>query len=126
MKSARFSVAKTLLSLLLALTVSAASFATQPASTEPFANVTATSASKVHLYVAQEAVKASIALWDAVGNQLYYERVNLKNSPFRQNFDISGLADGTYRFTVSTGESTVTKTLVVETKPAQRSLEIKS
>lgn len=116
---------KKLLSLMLALTVSAASFATQPASTEPFTSVTATSASKVHLYVAQEAAKASVALWDAAGNQLYHERVNLKNSPFRQNFDISNLADGTYQFTISTGGSTVTKTLVVETKPAQRSLEIK-
>jgi hypothetical protein len=117
---------KTFLSLMLALTVSAASFATQPASTEPVVNVTATSASKIRLFVAQEAAKASIALWDAAGNQLYFERVNLKSAPFRQNFDISNLTDGTYQFTISTGESTITRTLVVETKPAQRSLEIKS
>lgn len=117
---------KKVLSLMLALTVSAASFATQPVTVEPAARLTATSASKVQLYVAQEAAKASIALWDASGRQLYYERVNLKNAPFRQNFDISALADGTYQFTISTGDKTVTKTLIVDTKPAQRSLEIKS
>lgn len=117
---------KKLLSLLLALTVSAASFATQPAATEPTAYLTLATANKVRLYVAPEEAKASISLWDAAGHQLYFERVNLEKNGFHQSFDISNLAEGTYQFQISTGESTVTKTLVVETKPAQRSVEIKS
>lgn len=117
---------KKILSLMLALTVSAASFATQPASTEPTTYLTLATANKVRLYVAQEAAKASITLWDAAGHQLYFERVNLKDSPFHQSFDISNLAEGTYQFTVSMGEATVTRTLVVQTQPAQRTVEIKS
>ena len=117
---------KKILSLLLALTVSAASFATQPASTEPTAYLTLATANKVRLFVGQEAAKASISLWDAAGHQLYFERVNLEKGAFHQSFDISNLAEGTYQFVISTGETTVTKTLVVEIKPAQRTVEVKS
>lgn len=117
---------KKLLSLMLALTVSAASFATQPTSTEPTTYLTLATANKVRLFVGQEDTKASISLWDATGHQLYFERVNLQKGAFHQSFDVSNLAEGTYQFVISTGDATVTKTLVVETKPAQRSIEVKS
>ena len=117
---------KAIFSLMLALTVSAASFATQPASSEPTAHLTLATANKVRLFVGQEDAKASISLWDAAGHQLYFERVNLEKGAFHQSFDVSNLTEGTYQFVITTGEATVTKTMVVDTKPAQRTVEVKS
>lgn len=111
---------KNFLTLMLALGMSAASFANPATDPTLDAHVSVLPTNKLHLFLAQEDAKASVSLRDAAGNSLYFTRVDLEETPFRQNFDISQLTEGTYQLVISSGKTTVTKTIVVATKPAEK------
>ncbi len=117
---------KKVFTLMLALGMSAASFATPATDPTLDAHVSVLPTKKIHLFLAQEDAKASVSLRDAAGNALYFTRVNLEETPFRQNFDVSQLGEGTYQLVISSGKTTVTKTIVVATKPAEKVVAIEA
>jgi len=117
---------KKLFTLMLALGMSAASFATPATDPTLDAHVSVLPDNRLHLFLGQVDATASVYLRDAAGNALYTTRVDLGETPFRQNFDISQLGEGTYQLVISSGKSTVTKTIVVATKPAEKVVAIEA
>ncbi|MVM36631.1 T9SS type A sorting domain-containing protein [Spirosoma sp. HMF3257] len=111
---------KKVLILMLGLVASTASFAhhvtTQPTAAQ--AHMLMTAEHKIKLYIQPLPTKAQLGIQDAHGQSVYSATVALQKG-LSQQFDISGLGAGTYRFTISTGTETLTKTFVVQATPEE-------
>lgn len=116
---------KNTLILMLGLVAGTASLAQTPPSKTPETSVSITADQKVKLIVAREEATAAVTLRDADGHVLYRETVDLRNG-LRQQFDVAGLANGTYQLAVSVGRDTAVKTFVVDEQPAQKLVAIRS
>lgn len=119
---------KKVLFLMLALSTSAASFAhTNPGdnAVSPIkATVYATKTQKVKLALEQTSGKAQVMLRTESGKMLHNQSVNLKNGGQLLSFDVSALEAGVYEFTITAGTQTITKAFVIETRPAERTIEV--
>ena len=112
---------KKILALMLGLVAGTASFAQQPvaqspAGSAPQTRLVMTADQKIKLFVQPTATKGQISLLDAKGHSLYATTVGFEKG-FSQQFDVSDLAVGTYRLTLSTENGMVTKTFVVQAVP---------
>ncbi|MFD2937519.1 T9SS C-terminal target domain-containing protein [Spirosoma flavum] len=112
-----------LLVLMLGLVATTAPFAQQtilqtPAASTYQARLLVTANQKIRLYIQPQSTKGLIILRDAQDHPLYTATVTLKEG-FGQQFDITDLAVGTYRLTVTTGTATATKTFIVQPVPNQ-------
>ncbi len=106
--------------LMLGLVAGTASFAQEvaPQPTTPQTRVAMTADQKIKLFVGPLPATAHIVFQDASGHALFTENVKLTHG-FGQQFDVSGLAVGTYRLTLTTDGQTVVKTFVVQPVPYQ-------
>lgn len=106
---------KKVLTLMLGLVATTASFANTPAITPEAAQtrVVMTTGQKIKLYVQPLQTKGQVAVLDAKGQTVFTETVNLQKG-LSQQFDFANLGMGTYRLTLATGSETVTKTFVVQ------------
>ncbi|GAB3714473.1 hypothetical protein GCM10027592_54290 [Spirosoma flavus] len=111
---------KKLAILMLGLTIGTASFAQTPET-----NVSITTDQKLKLIVGREPAIATVQLRDATGHVLYSEQANLQEG-LRQLFDLTALDYGTYEVTVSVGKESVVKEFVIDDKPAQKIIEVRS
>ena len=112
---------KKVLILMLGLVASAASFATPstpstPQTTTAQTHLVMTPEHKIKLYVQPLQTKGQIAILDASGQAVYASNVALQKG-LAQQFDFSNLGTGTYRFTLKTGNETISKTFVVQANP---------
>jgi hypothetical protein len=109
---------KKVLTLMLGLVATTASFANQPTTTPEAAqaHVMMTATHKIKLYVQPIQTKGQLAILDASGQKVYTQSVALKKG-LSQQFDVSGLGSGTFRLTLTTGSETLTKTFVVQANP---------
>jgi hypothetical protein len=109
---------KKVLTLMLGLVASAASFAnpTTPQNSTVQTRVVMTPEHKIKLYVQPLQTKGQLAILDANGQAVYSQYVALGKG-FRQQFDVSSLGTGTFRLTLTTGHETLTKTFVVQANP---------
>ncbi len=85
---------------------------------------------KVSVAIEKLAGKAlEISLKNDKNEIIYTEIVGKKSSKFSKKFDLTGLADGKYRFEITNGKETITKEVNLEThQPAPadyRSVEVK-
>lgn len=116
--------------LMLGLVAGSASFAqdvppqTSASATKPTWTVIAAN-QKIKLFIEPLSGIAHIALWDADGHPLYSEKVTLEQG-VKQQFDVSNLANGSYRLTITTGKQTVSKTFDLQDVPVQRVVSLQS
>lgn len=123
---------KKVTSFLFALVISAASFAANEA---PTAKPAEAKNLQVGMYVAQNNkvkliidqvsadTKAYVVLSD--GSEILDRQVvNLKKGAMHISYDVSNLTDGTYTFEILAGKERVTKTLTLNTKPAEKKVTI--
>ena len=107
---------------LVATTASLAQTTVAQIATTPFTQVSVTAAHKLKLIVTPSTAVATITLRDADGHQLYNsEQVDLQAGLYQQ-FDMAGLADGTYQLTVTIGSETINRLVVIAEKPAQKEI----
>ena len=105
--------------LMLGLVASTASFATTNAPGKSAAaqtHLVMTPEHKIKFYVQPIQTKGQLAIWDASGQSVYTETVNLQKG-LSQQFDVSSLGTGTYRLTLVAGNETIIKTFVVQGGP---------
>ncbi len=109
---------KKVLTLMLGLVASAASFAntTTPEATATQTRVVMTPEHKIKLYVQPLQTKGQLAILDASGQAVYSQNVALAKG-FSEQFDISSLGTGTYQLTLKTDKETVSKTFIVQANP---------
>ena len=109
---------KKVLMLMLGLVATTASFAHQPTATPETAQarVTMTAAHKIKLYIQPIQTKGQVVILDADGQAIYTQHVALGKG-ISQQFDISGLGNGTFRLMLTTGSETLTRTFVVQANP---------
>ncbi|MBD2701330.1 hypothetical protein IC229_11825 [Spirosoma sp. BT702] len=115
---------KKLAILMLGLTIATASFA-QTTDKTPETSVSITTDQKLKLIVGRESAIATVRLLDAQGHVLYSEQADLQDG-LRQNFDLTALDYGTYELSVSVGKERVVKEFVIDDKPAQKIIEVRS
>ena len=121
---------KKVIALMLGLVAGTASFAQESASqtnnpSVPQTHITMTTDQKIKLFVSPISERAQIALQDADGHALYSEYVTLAHG-FDQQFDVSGLAVGTYHLTLTTNDQTIVRTFVVQPVPNQTFIVMES
>lgn len=121
---------KIVIALMLGLVAGTASFAQASASRTnsplvPQTHITMTADQKIKFHVSPVSERAQIALQDADGHALYTEYVTPAHG-FDQQFDVSGLAVGTYRLTLTTNEQTIVRTFVVQPVPNQTFIVMES
>ncbi len=109
---------KNVLTLMLGLVASAASFAnpTTPQTSIAQTHVVMTPEHKIRLYVQPLQSKGQVAILDASGQAVYTSNVALQKG-LSQQFDVSNLGVGTYRLKLTTGQETSTRTFVVQANP---------
>jgi len=109
---------KKVLTLMLGLVASAASFAnpTTPQTTTTQTHLVMTAEHKIKLYVQPLQTKGKLAILDANGQAVYSSNVALQKG-LSQQFDISSLGTGIFRLTLVTGAETLTKMFVVQASP---------
>ncbi|MFD2934697.1 T9SS C-terminal target domain-containing protein [Spirosoma flavum] len=109
---------KKVLTLMLGLVASAASFAnpTTPQTVAAQTHVVMTPEHKIKLFVQPLQTKGQLAILDASGQAIYNQNVALQKG-LSQQFDISNLGTGTFRLTLVTGAETLTKTFVLQANP---------
>lgn len=120
---------KNVLTLMLGLALSTASFAlpTHP-STEPEASslqtmMYVTKAQKVQIAIGQNSNRAVVELRDEKGRILDQQVVSPRQKAVKLSYDVSSLAEGTYSVTIKAGKETVTKTFTISV-PSERTIEI--
>ncbi len=121
---------KKVIALMLGLAAGTASFAQTSASQTtsplvPQTRITMTTDQKIKLFVSPVSERAQIALQDADGHALYTEYVTLAHG-LGQQFDVSSLAVGTYRLTLTTDGQTIVRTFVVQPVPNQTFIVMES
>jgi methionine-rich copper-binding protein CopC len=109
---------KKILTLVLGLVASSASFAHQsvPQTSAAQTRVVMTADHKIKLYIQPLQTKGQLTIRDANGQAVYSEIVALQKG-LSQQFDFAGLSTGTYRLTLTTGSETVTQAFVVQANP---------
>ncbi|MFD2934789.1 T9SS type A sorting domain-containing protein [Spirosoma flavum] len=106
---------KKLLILMLGLVATTASFASTSA-THPLTTqnrLIMTAEHKIKFYVQPLQTKGKLVIWDANGQVVYNQAVDLQKG-LSQQFDLSNLSVGTYHLTLMTGTETLTKTFVMQ------------
>lgn len=123
---------KKVTSFLFALVISAAAFAGNEAPANKPAEVKNL---QVGMYVAKnnkvklivDKVSADTKAYVVMshgGEVLDRQVVDLKRGSMHISYDVSGLADGTYTFDITAGKERVTKSITLDTKPAEKQVLI--
>jgi hypothetical protein len=115
---------KTLITLMLGLVASAASFAQSTDS--PSTDVIVSSVNqRLQVYIAPQSATATIRLFDAAGHELY-NRTESAVQGLRQKLNLSELEPGTYHLTVVKNGQTINKIFVIEEVPAQKQVTLEA
>ncbi len=111
---------KKILTLMLGLVATTASFANQPTTAPETAQtrIVMTAGQKIKLYVQPLQSKGQVAVLDARGQTVFTETVSLQKG-LSQQFNFANLSTGTYHLTLATGNETITKTFVVQANPGE-------
>ncbi|AUD02465.1 T9SS type A sorting domain-containing protein [Spirosoma pollinicola] len=109
---------KKVLTLMLGLVASAASFAnvSTPQTSAAQTRVVMTPERKIKLYVQPLQTKGQLAILDADGQAVYTQNVALGKG-LSEQFDVSSLGTGTYHLILKTGDEIVSKAFVVQANP---------
>lgn len=111
---------KKVLSLMLGLVASTASFAhvSTPQNTPAQSRVVMTADQKIRLYVQPLHAKGQLSIRDASGQTIFTRTVSLQQG-LSQQLDCTNLSTGTYRLTLTTGEEILNRTFVMQANPNQ-------
>ena len=106
---------KNILLLMLGLAAGTASFAHElaPQDKTLLTHLVMNDRDRIRFYVQPLQTKGQLSIQDANDRIIYQQTMSLKKG-LRQQLDISNLAAGTYRLTLSTEQKTVTQAFVVQ------------
>lgn len=116
---------KKILILMLGLVAGTASFAQSTNSQTPQPSVQLAGSNRLLVTIGPESAVATISLRDPIGHVLYSQNMQLDKG-LSQYFNIAALDTGTYQLAIAIGKETVVKTFVIEEKPAQKMVALRS